>query len=222
MTDQAAKLPEIRRSAPKRLLAAGIAMGALAIGVVGFTQASAETAAKIGAAAPAFTELDTAGKKVSLADLKGKTVVLEWTNNGCPFVQKHYNSGNMQKTQAAAAADDVVWISVVSSKPGSQGYVTGKQADELTAKHGAKPSMVLLDPDGSMGRAYGAKTTPHMYIIKPDGTLAYNGAIDSISSSNANDIPKATNYVLTSLAALEQGKAPDPALTVPYGCGVKY
>jgi peroxiredoxin len=183
---------------------------------------SSANAAPPGDAAPAFSEVNTAGKTVSLADFKGKTVILEWTNNGCPFVQKHYNSKNMQNTQAAATADGVVWLSVISSKPGAQGNVTPAQADKLTADRGAKPTHVLLDPDGSMGRAYGAKTTPHIYIITPDGKIAYNGAIDSIQSNRVEDIPKATNYVTAALANLEAGKAPDPALTVPYGCDVKY
>ena len=183
---------------------------------------SSANAAPPGNAAPAFSEVNTAGQTISLADFKGKTVILEWTNNGCPFVQKHYNSQNMQKTQAAATADGVVWLSVISSKPGAQGNVTPAQADKLTVDRGAKPTHVLLDPDGSMGRAYGAKTTPHMFIITPDGKIAYNGAIDSIQSNRVDDVPKATNYVTTALANLKAGKAPDPALTVPYGCDVKY
>lgn len=183
---------------------------------------STASAAPPGNAAPAFREINTAGKDISLADFKGKTVVLEWTNNGCPFVQKHYNSKNMQAAQANATKDGVIWLSVISSKPGAQGHVTPEQADKLTADRGAKPTHVLLDPDGSMGRAYGAKTTPHMYIITPDGKIAYNGAIDSIQSNRVEDVPKATNFVINALANLKAGKAPDPALTVPYGCDVKY
>ncbi len=183
---------------------------------------STASAAPPGDAAPAFKEANTAGKEISLADFKGKTVILEWTNNGCPFVQKHYNSKNMQTTQQAAAKDGLVWLSVISSKPGSQGNVTPAEADKLTKDRGAHPTHVLLDPDGSMGRAYGAKTTPHLYIITPDGKIAYNGAIDSIKSNKVEDVPKATNYVAAALTALKAGKAPDPALTVPYGCDVKY
>jgi peroxiredoxin len=200
--------------------------------LIGSAAASAITAAALivssadaappGNAAPAFKELNTSGKDISLADFRGKTVVIEWTNHGCPFVQKHYNSKNMQAAQAAAAKDGVVWLSVISSKPGSQGHVSPEQADKLTLDRGAKPTHVLLDPDGSMGRAYGAKTTPHMFIITPDGKVAYNGAIDSIQSNKVDDVPKAINYVTTGLAALKAGKAPDPAATVPYGCDVKY
>jgi peroxiredoxin len=203
------------------LIAGGAAAAALTVAAL-IATANDANATPVGAAAPAFTENNTKGEKVSLSDFAGKTVVLEWTNDGCPFVKKHYNSGNMQKTQAEAAAGGVVWISVVSSKPGSQGYVSGTKADQLTTDRGAKPTQVLLDPDGSMGRAYGAKTTPHMYVIGPDGKVAYNGAIDSIKSANADDIPKARNYVLAALDAIKAGKAPDPALTVPYGCDVKY
>ncbi len=194
--------------------AAAITAGALIV--------STASAAPPGNAAPVFKELSTDGKEVSLADFKGKTVILEWTNDGCPFVKKHYDSRNMQNTQAAATKDGVVWLSVISSKPGSQGHVNAAGADKLTTDRGAKPTHVLLDPDGSMGRAYGAKTTPHMYIITPDGKIAYNGAIDSIQSNKVEDIPKATNYVNAALANLTAGKAPDPALTVPYGCDVKY
>lgn len=201
-------------------MALGVAAAAAITAVA--LMASSASAAPPGNAAPAFNEVNTAGKDVSLADFKGKTVVIEWTNHGCPFVQKHYNSKNMQTTQATAAKDGVVWLSVISSKPGSQGHVTSEQADKLTADRGAKPTHVLLDPDGSMGRAYGARTTPHMFIITPDGKVAYNGAIDSIQSSKVDDVPKAANYVATALTSLKAGKSPDPAATVPYGCDVKY
>jgi hypothetical protein len=137
-------------------------------------------------------------------------------------VQKHYNSKNMQKTQEALTREGVVWLSVISSKKGSQGYSDAVRANKLTTDRGAVPTFVLLDPDGSMGRAYGAKTTPHMYIITPEGKIAYNGAIDSIKSNKVEDVPKATNYVLTAISALKEGKQPDPALTQPYGCDVKY
>ena len=196
--------------------------GAAAVLTAAALVVSSASAAPPGNVAPAFSEVNTAGKPISLADFKGRTVIIEWTNNGCPFVQKHYNSQNMQKTQAAATADGVIWLSVISSKPGAQGHVTPAQADKLTADRGARPTHVLLDPDGSMGRAYGAKTTPHIYIITPDGKIAYNGAIDSIQSNKVDDIPRATNYVTAALANLQAGKAPDPALTVPYGCDVKY
>jgi len=179
-------------------------------------------AATVGQQAPAFQERDSRGELLNLSDFAGKTIVLEWTNDGCPYVKKHYNSGNMQRTQAAAKQDGVVWISVVSSRLGAQGDVSGAQADKLTAERGAEPTHVILDADGSMGRAYGAKTTPHMFVISPDGKLAYQGAIDSIASTDTADAAKATNYVLAALAAVKAGKAPDPALTKAYGCSVKY
>ncbi len=203
-----------------KLIAGAAVAAALTAGALIASTANAETT--IGQQAPDFTELNTAGEQVSKADFAGKTIVLEWTNDGCPFVQKHYNSGNMQATQENAVDEDTVWITVISSKPGSQGYVSAAQADELTTSRGATPTHVLLDPDGSMGRAYGAKTTPQMYIIKPTGELAYNGAIDSIPSARVGDIENATNYVNAALTALDAGEAPDPALTVPYGCSVKY
>jgi len=203
------------------LMAAGAVAAALSAGAFIALTADAN-AAPPGKEAPAFKELDTSGKPVQLSDFAGKTVVLEWTNNGCPFVKKHYESGNMQKTQADAVKDpNTVWISVISSKPGAQGYVSGVEADKLTTSRGAHPTAVLLDPDGSMGRAYGAKTTPHIFVIK-DGKVAYNGAIDSIQSTNQADIAKAKNYATAALANLKAGKEPDPAMTVPYGCDVKY
>lgn len=176
----------------------------------------------VGQPAPAFTAIDSQGKAVNLADYKGKTVILEWTNHDCPFVVKHYSSGNMQMTQKKAAGDGVVWLSVISSAPGEQGHVDGATADQLTKKRDAAPAKVLLDPKGTVGKMYGARTTPHMFIIDPAGKLAYHGAIDSIRSSDVNDIPKAQNYVLTALDQMKAGKPVDPQGTRPYGCSVKY
>ena len=183
---------------------------------------SSANAAPPGNAAPAFKELNTAGKEISLADFKGKTVVIEWTNNGCPFVQKHYNSKNMQNTQAAATKDGVVWLSVISSKPGAQGNVTPEQANKLTVDRGAKPTHVLLDPDGSMGRAYDAKTTPHMYIVNKTGVLVYAGGIDDKPTANPADVKTARNHVLAALAEIKAGKPVSIATSRPYGCSVKY
>ena len=199
-----------------------VGAGAAAVLTAAALVVSTASAAPVGESAPAFKETNSQGKEVQLSDFAGKTVVLEWTNDGCPFVQKHYNSKNMQKTQEAMAKEGVIWVSVISSKKGAQGYADAARANKLTADRGAAPVHVLLDPDGSMGRAYGAKTTPHMYIITPEGKIAYNGAIDSIKSNKVEDVPKATNYVLTAISALKAGKSPDPALTQPYGCDVKY
>ncbi|MFN3360629.1 MAG: thioredoxin family protein [Pseudanabaenaceae cyanobacterium] len=177
---------------------------------------------KVGAPAPAFTVTDSNGKKHSLADFKGKTVVLEWTNHECPFVKKHYETDNMQKLQRSATAQGVVWLSVISSAPGQQGFVDAAKANELTKSRNASPTAVILDPDGTFGRLYGARTTPHMFIIAPDGKLAYMGAIDDKPSTNKNDVPGARNYVNEALEAIRAGKPVPVATTPPYGCSVKY
>ncbi|MAN80109.1 MAG: thioredoxin family protein [Rhodospirillaceae bacterium] len=176
----------------------------------------------VGSPAPGFTGTDTKGQKVSLADYLGKTVILEWTNHDCPFVVKHYSSGNMQMTQKKAVEDGVVWLSVISSAPGEQGHVSGAEADALTQSRNASPSAVLLDPTGEIGRLYNARTTPHMFIIDTKGLLTYHGAIDSIKSTAVTDIPKAQNYVLNALAQMKAGQPVKPHGTRPYGCSVKY
>lgn len=176
----------------------------------------------VGNPAPVFTGTDTKGNAVNLSDYLGKTVILEWTNHDCPFVVKHYSSGNMQMTQKKAAQDGVVWLSVISSAPGEQGNVSGPEADALTQSRNASPSAVLLDPSGQIGRKYAARTTPHMFIIDPKGTLAYHGAIDSIKSTDVTDIPKAENYVLNALSQMKAGEPVKPQGTRPYGCSVKY
>jgi peroxiredoxin len=179
-------------------------------------------AIKIDEAAPDFTLTDSRGKTVSLSDHKGKLVVLEWTNHECPFVRKHYESGNMQKLQRDYTGKGVVWLSFISSAPGKQGHLTGDQAEELSKKRDASPSAVLLDPTGKVGQSYGAKTTPHMYIIDKDGTLRYAGGIDSIKSTDQADIKTAKNYVSQALDELLAGKPVSEPATAPYGCGVKY
>lgn len=172
--------------------------------------------------APLFSGTDANGKTVELKSFRGKTVVLEWTNHDCPFVIKHYDSGNIPQLQKEAVAKGIVWLQVISSAPGKQGYVDGPTAIKLNAARGASPSATLLDPEGRIGRMYDAKTSPHMYIINPDGVLVYKGGIDSIPSARKEDIAKAENYVRTALAALETGKkVPNPS-TRPYGCTVKY
>ncbi len=178
--------------------------------------------AVVGQAAPAFSAADTQGRSHALDQYKGRWVVLEWTNHECPFVKKHYGSGNMQKLQKAYAARGVVWLSVISSAPGKQGHVTPAQADQLTQERGAAPFAVLLDPEGKMGRAYGAKTTPHMYVIDPAGKLVYAGAIDDTPSTDPADIPAARNYLSAALDAALAGKPIAVATSTPYGCSVKY
>jgi hypothetical protein len=184
--------------------------------------ALAHAAATIDAPAPAFTATTADGKTVNLADFKGRTVVLEWTNHDCPYVRKHYVSGNMQSQQKAATAQGVVWLQVISSAPGQQGFVDGAAAQKLNADRGAAPTAILLDPKGELGKLYGAQTTPHMYVIKADGTLAYKGGIDSIATPDKNDIAKAEPYVTEALAAVAAGRKIEKASTRPYGCSVKY
>jgi peroxiredoxin len=179
-------------------------------------------AARVGDKAPAFTLTDSNGKQRELTEFAGKTVVLEWTNHECPFVQKHYGSANMQGQQKQATGDGVVWLTINSSAPGKQGHVDGAEANRIRASGKAASSAYLLDASGDVGRAYGAKTTPHMYVIDGSGTLQYAGAIDSIPSSDQDDIPKATQYVQVALAELAAGKAVSTPVTQPYGCSVKY
>ena len=176
----------------------------------------------LGKPAPPFTAVDSNGKTWSLADLKGKVVVIETTNHDCPYVRKHYNSQNMQTQQREAAAKGVVWLSSASSAAGEEGHVTAPQANELTKSRGAAPAAVLLDPQSKIARAYGATVTPHMYIIDASGVLVYRGGIDSIPSSNAADIPKAKQYVRIALDEVLAGKPVTEASTRPYGCSLKY
>ena len=176
----------------------------------------------VGSAAPEFSLTDSAGKTVSLSEFKGKYVVLEWTNPGCPFVQKHYGSGNMQKLQAEYTKKGVVWLSVDSSAPGQQGAFTPSEARAAKDDLYKDASALLLDPDGKVGHLYGATNTPDMYIVDPEGKLIYEGAIDSVPSADQADIGKATNYVRTSLDEALAGKPVDKAQTKPYGCSVKY
>jgi peroxiredoxin len=183
---------------------------------------SAGAAVRVGAPAPDFTGVDTRGKTHRLADYRGKTVVLEWTNHDCPYVRKHYGAGNMQDQQREAAAQGVIWLSVISSAPGQQGHVNPAQADELTRSRNAAPHAVLLDPEGQIGRAYGAKTTPHLYIIDEAGQLVYMGGIDSLATADPADIPRATPYVRVALRERAAGQPVSTPVTRPYGCSVKY
>lgn len=165
---------------------------------------------------------DASGRVIELGQFKGKTVVLEWHNPGCPFVRKHYDSGNMQKTQAAAVGQGAVWLTINSGAPGKQGYMTGPEAQKLATSERSRASHYLLDPKGVVGKGYGAKTTPHMYIIAPDGTLAYQGGIDDKPTANKADIAGARNHVLAALGELKAGKPVSVKESRPYGCSVKY
>ena len=176
----------------------------------------------VGQPAPGFTLPDANGRQVSLADFRGRTVVLEWNNPECPFTQKHYDSGNMQRSQAAATGDGVVWLSMNSSAPGNQGHMDAAEAREVAAETGARATHYLLDPRGEVGRAYGARTTPHMYVVNESGTLVYAGAIDDRPTADPADVEGARNHVLAALADLEAGRAVSVPTTRPYGCNVKY
>lgn len=199
---------------------------ASAIGMFGlaFWLASGAGAAElaVGQAAPDFTLTDIHGDEHSLSDYQGQYVVLEWTNHGCPFVVKHYDSNNMQKLQATYTDKEVVWLTINSSAPGKQGHHSPEEWAELVEEKGSAASATLLDGDGTVGRLYGAKTTPHMYIIDPSGKLIYQGAIDSVASTNVNDVPNAKNYVAAALDEALAGKPVSEPSTKAYGCSVKY
>ena len=175
----------------------------------------------MGQPAPGFTAPDLSGKPVNLADYKGKTVVLEWHNFGCPFVQKHYRSGNMQSLQKKYSGD-VIWLAVNSTNRGAWDYTEPAKLTAQLQEFGAAPARYLMDEPGTVGMAYGAKTTPHMYIIDPSGKVVYNGAIDDKRSTNLADVKTAKNYVVAALDEMKAGKAVSTPTTTPYGCSVKY
>ena len=176
----------------------------------------------VGQPAPGFTLADANGRSVSLAEFRGRTVVLEWNNPECPFVRKHYGSGNMQRTQAAAVRDGIIWLSINSSAPGNQGHMDGAEARAFVASAGARPTHYLLDPRGDVGRAYGARTTPHMYVINGTGALVYAGGIDDRPTSDPADVDGARNHVLAALSELRAGRPVSVPTSRPYGCNVKY
>lgn len=178
--------------------------------------------ARVGAPAPQFTATDSAGRSHTLSNYRGKYVVLEWHNQGCPYTRKHYVSGNMQQLQKTWTDKGVVWFTVISSAPGQQGYVTASEENAYLKKMGATPTAALLDPDGKLGRLYGAKTTPEMYVIDPEGKLIYLGAIDSRPTPDVGDIKGADNYLTAALTDAMAGKQVEHAYTRPYGCSVKY
>ena len=174
--------------------------------------------------APEFKLSDSYGNKISLSSFIGKKVVLEWTNHGCPYVAKHYETGNMQSTQEFAKEEEIIWLSIISSAPGTQGYVSSDEANALTITRKASPSHVLFDPTGEVGRIYDAKTTPHMYIINEEGLMKYQGAIDDAGGRGfmSRDLLKAKNYVKESLKEMGTGEEISSPVTKPYGCSVKY
>lgn len=198
----------------KHVVMAGVLSAMLAAGV----RAEVTT----GTAAPDFTLLDSNGATNKLSDFKGKVVVLEWINHGCPFVVKHYAKGNMQGLQTDYTGKGVVWLSICSSAEGKQGYYAASDWKKLNAEKGGKATAILLDPEGTVGNLYGAKTTPHMYVINAAGTLVYQGAIDEKPSTEPDDIPGAKNFVASALDEVLAGKPVTTGQTKPYGCSVKY
>ena len=214
----------------KKKLIAFTSLAALAgLGTVAFIAASDSVdlvpysaAQALGRPAPDFTLADANGRNVRLADFRGRTVVLEWNNPECPFTRKHYDSGNMQRTQAAAAQAGVVWLTINSSAPGKQGHVNGAGAGAYLASSRATPAHYLLDPAGQVGRLYDARTTPHMFVINGAGTLVYAGAIDDRPTASPADIQGARNHVLAALADLRAGRSVSVPTSRPYGCSVKY
>jgi len=200
-----------------RLSFLGAAVAAVALGF------SARAAVEIGRAAPDFSLTDIDGQAHKLSDFKGKIVVLEWNNPDCPIVHKHYDSGNIPRLQKSAMAEGVVWMLINSGAPGLQGgdYSAG-QIKAWLRQRGSAPTVYLRDPDGKVGHLYAAKATPHLFVIKADGVLAYEGAIDSIPSADQGDIPRAENYVSEALAAVEAGRPVAKAATRAYGCSIKY
>ncbi len=179
-------------------------------------------AAEINSPAPSFSLTDTNGVSHNLSDYQGSHVILEWINHDCPFVKKHYNSHNMQNLQRYAADNNVVWLSIASSAPGKQGHYAPEEWNQMTAEKNASPSAVLLDPSGDVGRQYGAQTTPHMYLINPEGVLLYKGAIDSTPSADPDDIEESENYVRSALDEALSGEPVSNPSTKAYGCSVKY
>jgi len=179
-------------------------------------------AAKIGEAAPDFTATASNAKTIHLADYRGKYVVLEWHNNGCPYVGKHYRSGNMQRLQKEWTGKGVIWLTILSSAPGKQGYVTASEENDYLTKMQAAPTAALLDPTGEIGHLYDAKTSPQMVVINPEGILIYSGAIDDKPTTDLQDVPTATNYVSLALEESMAGKPVQTSTTRPYGCSVKY
>jgi peroxiredoxin len=199
-----------------------VSLMTLAIVLFTLQGAVAQNGPVIGEPAPDFQVVDAYGNMHSLADYSGKYVILEWLNHDCPFVRKHYDGNNMQELQERYTEKGVVWLSVISSAPGTQGYLEPEGARDITQEKNASPTAVLLDVDGTMGRAYDARVTPHMYIINPEGVLEFNGAIDDRPTARPRDLEGAHNYVVAAMTSLLNGQAVEVTTNTPYGCTVKY
>jgi len=207
----------LNRASRRAVMAAAVALGSTLL-----MGAPAHAAPAVGQRAPDFVAVDTRGAQHKLSDFAGKYVVLEWTNPGCPFVRKHYGSGNMPATQKAATAKGVVWLAINSTERAASDYLQPAALDSWMKTQSAAPTAVLMDEDGTIGQAYGARTTPHLFIIDPKGTLVYAGGIDSIPSARPDDIKTATNYVTQALGEVFGGTPISAASTRPYGCSIKY
>jgi peroxiredoxin len=217
--------PALKRPAGRRRIGALLALAAWSACAILAAPGGARAAGddpQIGRPAPDFSATDSQGKVRRLADFRGKTVVLEWTNADCPYTRKHYSSGNMQSLQELARQRGAVWMTVISSAPGKQGYVGGPEADALSRSRHAVPTAVLLDPSGDLGRLYHAKTTPHLFVIDAKGDLQYMGGIDSIATAEVADIQHAEPYLKEALLAVVDDKPVAHAVTRPYGCSIKY
>ncbi|NOV29728.1 thioredoxin family protein [Methylomonas sp. ZR1] len=196
--------------------------GLMTLSLMLLMPAAAKAEPVVGQPAPAFSAAAAEGGTLSLAALRGKTVILEWTNADCPFVQKHYQSGNIPNLQKQAQSQNIVWLQIISSAPGKQGFVDAATAKKLNQERNATPANTLFDADGAVGKLYGATNTPHLFIIDPNGVLLYKGGIDSIASADQADIATAENYISSALKELAAGKPISKAVTKPYGCTVKY
>ena len=199
-----------------------VRMAAILAAALSIAFASSARAAQVGSPAPDFHGTDSSGKTQSLDEYRGKFVVLEWHNHDCPYTIKHYESGNMQSLQKQWTAKGVVWLTIISSAPGTQGYVDASAENAYMKKMGAKPTAAILDPSGAIGKLYGAKTTPNMFIIDPNGKLIYAGAIDDHATTEVSDIASSKNYVSAALTEAMAGQPVQTAYTRPYGCSVKY
>jgi hypothetical protein len=200
-------------------------LSVLLIASLAFLNLTSETdrsGAAVGEPAPDFSVADAYGNVHSLSDFEGRYVILEWLNHDCPFVRKHYDGNNMQQLQKKYTDQDVVWLSVISSVPGTQGHLQPDEARAITNEKGASPTAVLLDTDGSMGKAYDARVTPHMFIINPEGIVEYNGAIDDKPTARARDLEGAHNYLTAAMTSLMNGEEVEVTTNTPYGCTVKY
>ena len=194
----------------------------LAVVLINATNETDRSGAVVGERAPDFSVVDAHGNVHSLSDFEGQYVILEWLNHGCPFVRKHYDGNNMQEMQKRYTEKGVVWLSVVSSAPGTQGYMEPDETLKTMEEKNASPTAILLDVDGTMGRAYDARVTPHMYIINPEGIVEFNGAIDDKPTARARDLEGAHNFVDAAMASLMNGEPVEVTTNTPYGCTVKY